>query len=234
MKPSSGWVGAFRAGKEMVDYTAHVRRLVTATLIACVFPTALAAKDGDVLDWGTVGNWRLKVDKTYGNSCFMSSIYEGGIFLRVGFKPEGLDGPMYFMVGSESWISLKVGKRYNITLQFDNREPWSTSASVTMMGDIHWLSFEVADINFLKQFRAGTWMKVSNAGKKITALHLKDTAIATANLARCQVTVEGIKSPGGQPGPAPKFIPEQSQDERAAPPPPPRQNRQPPPFVESL
>jgi hypothetical protein len=50
-------------------------------------------------EWGQVGGWKIRVDRTLGNGgCFAFQSYEDGSVIRLGFNPERKT--IYFLLGN--------------------------------------------------------------------------------------------------------------------------------------
>jgi hypothetical protein len=72
------------------------RALIVSALCSIALTTSAVAQTAE---WGQVGGWKIRVDRTLGNGgCFAFQSYEDGSVIRLGFNPERKT--IYFLLGN--------------------------------------------------------------------------------------------------------------------------------------
>ncbi|MEM9343353.1 MAG: hypothetical protein AAGA87_09920 [Pseudomonadota bacterium] len=172
---------------------------VTASAFACTLSCGAAVSQETVTWKDDVKGWYIGVDRTVGNGCFLSSIFEGGSLFRMGYFPS--DEVFRVMVGDDDWKSLEEGKLYPIEVKFGNLSPWTGNASVFIWSDgdkslVLSLPFEndVAE-NFIGEFKRMTTVAVNYEGQEILKLSLKGSFAAADEMLRCQLAVSEETQP---------------------------------------
>ncbi|PYX67651.1 MAG: hypothetical protein DMG78_27225, partial [Acidobacteria bacterium] len=107
------------------------RALAFAALCWSALATSAVAQN--TAEWGQVGGWKIRVDRTIGNGCFAYQTYQDGSLIRLGFNPESKT--IYFLLGNASWQSLEAGKKYQITFEFDSVDRYDGELVGTTVGD---------------------------------------------------------------------------------------------------
>lgn len=147
---------------------------------------ASSDKTTDSLPWGTVGHWKVAVDPTMGNSCFIMSSWVGGTVLRIGFKQSD-ENSGYFLIGNDSWVSLTVGKEYDIQLKFGNEIPWTAPAKAVAMSGSKYLFGSFNDKRLWSEFRAAKMLALSYNGKPAGNLNIEQGEEVFQEMHRCQL-----------------------------------------------
>lgn len=71
-------------------------------------------------DWGTVGDWAIKVEPEAGNGCLMEKYYDNGVLLQFGLLPLRDGG--FFAAYSEAWDFIEAGNTAPVAFKFDGIE----------------------------------------------------------------------------------------------------------------
>lgn len=159
----------------------------------------------NAIPYKTVNGWDILMDQTMGNACYVTTAYEGGTILRLGFDFTGPKGRFYLALGNANWKSLEAGKDYPIEIRFDNQPVWTATARGVNFADINWLHVTTEDLNFPQEFSRKLGMRVSFQGRQIAGLRLKGSARAIDEMLTCQQTVNSVAgSQRPQPPAAPK------------------------------
>ncbi len=148
------------------------------------------------------------MDPSMGNACYVSSIYEDGTVVRLGFNFLENVRQLYFSIGNAKWKSLEAGKEYPVKIQFDNNPPWDAIASAINMDTVNHLHVNTKDADFAQEFSKKLGLRAYYAGKQIVALRLKGSSKAIDEMLNCQATVTkyiGATSP--RPTPTDPFAP---------------------------
>lgn len=164
--------------------------------IALISPLDAQAEE-DTFKWKDVNGWRIAVDTTVGNGCFMSTIFEGGTVLRFGFlkNPNGA----YISVGNTNWASLEPGKSYNISIQMDNEAAWNSNATATKIG-LPTLVARTDKSDFVAELATKHALRISFNGRQVVKLSLKGSYAAVLAVVECQDKVNQAMAAGGADG----------------------------------
>ena len=175
-----------------------MRMRAIASLALALCPASLSAQDTSTAKWGQVGGWSIRVDRSVGNGCFASQLYEDGTSLRVGFDKS--KQTIYFMIGNAAWRSLEVGKVYRMRFVFDGEKSYNGELTGLKLGSVVFLDHSDVSIDFTKDFMQRNGVRVYYQGNQITHLSLSNTYAAIAEVLNCQ---REINNAGGQGGPQP-------------------------------
>ena len=148
--------------------------------------TAPAAVGQDAVFWKSVGDWEISIDPTIQNGCYALASWNGGTVVRIGLNPE--EDNFYFLIGNESWTSLRAETAYDLSIQFDRRLPWEVSANGLQFnpGETVYLHAESAKFDFIEEFMRANRMKISYDGNQIDALKLNGSSRAMKEVVACQ------------------------------------------------
>ena len=170
------------------------RALAFAALCWSALATSAVAQN--TAEWGQVGGWKIRVDRTIGNGCFAYQTYQDGSLIRLGFNPESKT--IYFLLGNASWQSLEAGKKYQITFEFDSVDRYDGELVGTTVGDNKtvFLDHNNVSLQFTEAFMQRNVMRVYYQNSRIASLSLANTYAAVAEVLNCQSQFNG--SNGGQ------------------------------------
>jgi hypothetical protein len=151
----------------------------------------MAALAEDTIDYKTVGDWDIRVDRTLNYGCFMLGSYQRGEVVRIGFDRQSQNG--YLMLGNPAWQSIEAGKVYRLTLKFGDQNPWEGDASAMAMGTGNFLYLKFQDANVLKEFAVQPTLLVTYKDRMVADLPLTGTVEAVNALAQCQLDIENLR-----------------------------------------
>ncbi|MDQ1186995.1 hypothetical protein [Agrobacterium larrymoorei] len=169
---------------------------ITALLLACM-PFAASAEDApskDTILWGTFGEWKVFVDTSAGNACYVGRVYDASVVLRFGrYRRQG-DSGLYMSVNNPKWKSLKNEQEYPVDVQFGDNDTWSGNALAVVEDDNITRSLVVsgADEKFLEEFETSDTAKVYYDDKEIANLSLKGVAKAVSEMNACQKKTDEV------------------------------------------
>jgi hypothetical protein len=169
------------------------RALIVSALCWIALTTSASAQTAD---WGQVGGWKIRVDRTLGNGgCFAFQSYEDGSVIRLGFNPERKT--IYFLLGNPSWKSLEVGKKYLIVFEFDGFDRYDGELTGITIGDSKSvvLDHNNVSVKFTEAFMQRSVMRVYYQNSRIASLSLANTYAAIGEVLNCQA--EFNRSNGG-------------------------------------
>ena len=158
----------------------------------------------DSIFWKETGGWRIYMDPTMGNACYLSSAFDEGTVLRIGFDFTTKTKRMYIALGNEKWTSVQDGKDYPVEIRFDSRPAWKTMARGITASGSKWLQIPTSDPNFADEFGRKNSMHARFQGREIAALRLKGSRKAVDEMLACQKAVnEMLSSMKTRPSPPP-------------------------------
>lgn len=105
-----------------------MRRYITSSVALVALLLSGATKADESLEYATVGNWSIAVDRSLDNGCFMAVSYTDGPWFRIGFDRRE-DSSFYIMLGDEKWKSIEYGKTYRISITFGRKPKWEGPAT---------------------------------------------------------------------------------------------------------
>jgi hypothetical protein len=159
---------------------------------------SLCASAQDTADWGQVGGWRIKVDRTIGDGCFAMQVYEGGTVVRIGF--DIAQQHIYLFFGDDDWTSLEEGKTYPIRVVFDGSESYDGEMSGVRLGNVVFLNHSQIGTDFVKDFMERDVMQIFYRGSQIANLSLRNTYAAVSEIIHCQRELGFASRNGGGSG----------------------------------
>ncbi len=168
-----------------------MRRVTCAALFLCLgtVPVWAETSSQETILWKDLPGWSVRMDPSMGNACYVSSVYQDGTVVRLGFNFLNDVRQLYFSLGNAKWKSLEAGKEYPVRIQFDNNTPWDATASAINMNSVNHLHINTKDADFAQEFSKKLGLRAYYAGKQIVALRLKGTSRAIEEMLNCQDTV---------------------------------------------
>ncbi len=85
-------------------------------LILTFCALAGAACAGSLQDYGTSGEWAIKVDPGNGSGCLMERSFESGTLVQVGIVPDAAGA--FFAAYNETWTHIVEGDTGNLLFDF--------------------------------------------------------------------------------------------------------------------
>ncbi len=136
--------------------------------------------------WGTVGNWEIAIDPEIDNGCYAITSWNGGTSMRIGRNPQSQN--FYFLIGNESWSSLRPDASYDVQIEFGNYPTWDVTAVGFQFdqGRSVFLHAQSTQMDFIDEFQAAPNMRILFDGAEIDNLKLTDSRSAWNEVERCQ------------------------------------------------
>jgi len=166
------------------------------TLLLSFILSASSVEAQDSIPWGSgeVKGWKVAVDTTLGNGCFIATVFDGDTVLRLGI--DATDYSYYFMIGDPDWQSLEDGKEYDLEFHMGRKTPWEALATGLRMGDLPTLVVSSGEFSFIDEFASQRNIRVNFEGNQIANLSLAGSYAAVTEMVACQVAMgEGASSP---------------------------------------
>jgi len=156
---------------------------------------SFADNHDQVIFWDqSSGGWDIYIDTTIDYGCFAHMEWKGNTQMRFGFDPT-VDS-MYITISDGDWRSLQVGKDYDIQIEFDNSQPWTTTAQAINLDGINSLYFTFYEQDFIAEFAKKHSIYVTYNNKEIAYLDLKGSYEAVIDLAACQDQLDSYYNNG--------------------------------------
>jgi len=170
----------------------------------------LPAQAQDTVLWQeNIAGWQVNVDRTIGNSCYISAAFESGAVVRFQFNARQQN--VQFIIGDLRWASLEAGESYDMQVTFGERDPWSGEAVGYRWSDVLpslVLSVPAGDekaAHFIREFAGTSGLRVAYDGREIANLSLKGANAAVAEMIACQRVMAASAGPADPfAGPGPK------------------------------
>lgn len=157
----------------------------------------------DIVTWKeNIQGWRIVVDRTIEDSCFIISEFEDDVLLRFQFNVS--QQTVQLIVASLSWDSLENGEDYDLEVTFGDLDAWSGMAKGHRWNDILpslVLSVPMEDrqaSEFMEEFTGRESVRISHNGSEIAHLALEGTDEAVASMLDCQATMSQVNRPSPQ------------------------------------
>lgn len=160
-------------------------------LVACIAlaaPIAVAQAQVESSPAQAPGEWVLEIAP---NGCLVHAATPTGTTVSVWGRA-GEDS-LRFLVQNPTWNSLQDGGKYDLQVGFDGKSqfPLEAVARQNLDQDGPGLTFAVSPaaekegVNFLDSFAAADGMHISQDGKRLETMALKDNRTAMGALAKC-------------------------------------------------
>ena len=126
--------------------------VVLCSLVACMTAHAQTAQ------WGQVGGWQIRVDRTVGDGCFAVQEFEGGTIVRIGY--DAAAKRMYLLFTDDDWKSLEVDKVYPVRIVFDGSTSFNGEMTGMRLGKSVWLAHRNVSSDLVQAFMEKNTMRI--------------------------------------------------------------------------
>ena len=171
-----------------------MRKLLLASAIAGLLGSGSAMADV-APKWGQVGPWKISVDQTLGNGCFMVAGYGNSAF-RVGI--DNTSNTSYFMMFNPAWQTLVPGQQYQVAGQFDNGTVDTWTAMAITIGNVTALRVQFntpSPAEIMQIFGRRYNFKLYYRGNVLSSLNLVGTEAAAAATINCNSQFTANRDP---------------------------------------
>jgi len=172
-------------------------KLATAALLLACMPFVASAEDAPSdapVPWGEFAGWRVFMDPSVGNACYVAHIYNAGVFIRLGRFHNETGSGIYLSFNNPKWKSLEDEKEYPVSVQFGNHELWDAKASALVKDNdvTRALTISTGDESFLEEFKTSDTTKLFYEGKEIANLSLDGAPKAVSEMNACQKKTDEV------------------------------------------
>ena len=143
--------------------------------------TATTAQD--LVPYSEAGGWAVAVDPTLGNGCLLSSEFEDGSSVRIGFDRTAGNG--YVAASNAAWGDITDGTDYPISFLLDE-EKYDGNAKGIHLDDLPGVLVTFDSMDFLTDLASRSVMTLQSEGTDVMSIDLSGTDEAIAETIACQ------------------------------------------------
>lgn len=151
--------------------------------IAIMALCAGAAAAQDLVSYGEAGGWTISVDPTVGNGCLMTSDFEDGSTVRIGFDRTA--GRGYVATFNEGWGEIVDGQDYAISFLMDDQKYDGTATGIHL-DDVPGALIYFDSTDFLVDLAARNVMTLQHEGEDVMSIDLAGSHEAIEATIACQ------------------------------------------------
>ena len=155
-------------------------KFVLAAGFAVLSTTAIAQ---DLVPYSEAGGWAVAVDPTLGNGCLLSSEFEDGSSVRIGFDRTAGNG--YVAASNAAWGDITDGTEYPISFFLDE-EKYDGNAKGIHLDDLPGVMVTFDSMDFLTDLASRSVMVLQSEGTDVMSIDLSGTDEAIAETIACQ------------------------------------------------
>lgn len=155
-------------------------KFVLAAGFAVLSTTAIAQ---DLVPYSEAGGWAVAVDPTLGNGCLLSSEFEDGSSVRIGFDRTAGNG--YVAASNAAWGDITDGTDYPISFLLDE-EKYDGNAKGIHLDDLPGVLVTFDSMDFLTDLASRSVMTLQSEGTDVMSIDLSGTDEAIAETIACQ------------------------------------------------
>ena len=152
-----------------------------AVLSTPLLLTAAAAQD--LVPYSEAGGWAVQVDPTLGNGCLLSSDFEDGSHVRIGFDRTAGNG--YVIAANTAWGEITDGTEYPISFMLDDQK-YDGKAKGLHLDDLPGVMVTFDSVDFLTDLAAKNTMVLQNEGTDVMSIDLSGSDAAITETIACQ------------------------------------------------
>jgi len=142
-----------------------------------------AATAQDLVPYSEAGGWAVEVDPTLGNGCLLSSDFEDGSHVRIGFDRTAGNG--YVAAANAAWGEIADGTEYPISFMLDD-EKYDGNAVGMHLDGTPGVVVTFDSVDFLTDLAARNTMVLQHEGADVMSIDLSGTDEAITETIACQ------------------------------------------------
>lgn len=153
-----------------------------ASALGLALLTTAATAQG-LVPYSEAGGWAVAVDPTLGNGCLLTSDFEDGSTVRIGFDRTAGNG--YVAAFNDAWGDIEDGAAYPISFLLDDQQYDGEAVGVhldALPGAV--ITFD--SIDFLTDLAARNVMVLQHDGSDVMSIDLSGSDEAIAETIACQ------------------------------------------------
>lgn len=157
--------------------------LTKLALAASLSLLCTAATAQELVPYSEAGGWAVSVDPTVGNGCLLSSEFEDGSSVRIGFDRNAGNG--YVAASNAAWGDITDGTDYPISFFLDE-EKYDGNAKGIHLDDLPGVMVTFDSLDFLTDLAARNVMVLQSEGVDVMSIDLSGSDEAIAETIACQ------------------------------------------------
>lgn len=159
------------------------KTIAASAVMMTLFATNTSAADNSAVDFAKVGGWTVRADITV-DTCFMFAVTtRNKTVVRLQLAK---NGGVALMLMNPRWTSITGGSKHDMTLTFDQDEPYSGTATGLLWAKKYPTVILPADFDFMVDFAEKSSIKITVNGKTVLNTRLNKTKLAVQSMMRCQ------------------------------------------------
>ncbi len=128
------------------------------------------------------GGWEVYRSEDLGNGCYMSSAYEDGSLIQIGFDIENDTG--FMTVSNSAWTDIEDGATYPVSFSLDDQSYTADAHGMALEG-AGGIFVEIESEDFLIDLAQREVLSLSNEQDEVARIDLTGTRDAIAAIANC-------------------------------------------------
>ena len=157
--------------------------LTKIAVAACLAALSSAAFAQDLVPYSEAGGWAVSVDPTLGNGCLLSSEFDDGSSVRIGFDRNAGNG--YVAASNAAWGDITDGTDYPISFLLDE-EKYDGNAKGIHLDTLPGVLVTFDTIDFLTDLASRNVMVLQSEGTDVMSIDLSGSDEAIAETIACQ------------------------------------------------
>jgi hypothetical protein len=157
-----------------------LKTLGAVSVLALVSGAAFAQ---DLVPYSEAGGWAVVIDPTLGNGCLLTSDFEDGSTVRIGFDRTA--GKGYVAAFNNGWGEIVDAQEYPVTFMLDDQQYDGTAVGVHL-SEVPGAVIYFDSIEFLQDLAARNTMSLASEGEEVMVIDLSGTDEAIAQTITCQ------------------------------------------------
>lgn len=159
-------------------------RLIKAAGVSLVLTLgAGAAMAQDLVPYSEAGGWSVVVDTTLGNGCLLTSEFEDGSTVRIGFDRTAGNG--YVAAFNAAWGDIADDTTYPVSFLLDDQQ-YDAEARGVHLSDVPGVVIPFDNVDFLTDLAARNVMVLQHDGAEVMSIDLSGTDEAIVETIACQ------------------------------------------------
>ena len=137
----------------------------------------------DLVPYSEAGGWDVAVDPTMGNGCLLTTDFDDGSTVRIGFDRTAGNG--YVAAFNDGWGDIIDGQEYPVSFMLDDQQYDGTALGIHL-DDVPGALIHFDSVDFLVDLAARNTLSLSHDGTEVMVIDLSGTDDAITETIACQ------------------------------------------------
>jgi len=142
-----------------------------------------AALAQDLVPYSEAGGWAVVIDPSLGNGCLLTSDFEDGSTVRIGFDRNAGNG--YVAAFNDGWGEIEDGTSYPISFLLDDQK-YDGEAKGLHLSEVPGVVITFDSVDFLTDLAARNTMILQHDGADVMSIDLSGSDKAITETIACQ------------------------------------------------